>query len=94
MCQEPTELLLIGYLTELIWTTKIQIRYNDTKHQLADILTKGHITRDECNNLLCLFNISHFSSLCSAQNFSLISCITERMAKMMQEQSEDTGQRR
>ena len=26
---------------------KIQIRYIDTKHQLADILTKGNFTRDE-----------------------------------------------
>ena len=49
-------------------------RYIDTKHQLADISTKGNFTRDEWNNLLLLFNISHFSSLCCAQNFSLISC--------------------
>ena len=34
----------------------------DTKNQLADILTKGKFTRDEWNHLLCLFNISHFSS--------------------------------
>ena len=26
---------------------KIQIRYIDTKHQLADMLTKGNFTRDE-----------------------------------------------
>ena len=41
---------------------KIQIKYIDTKNQLADILTKGHFTRDEWNHLLNLFNISHFSS--------------------------------
>ena len=35
---------------------------NDTKNQLADIRTKGNFTRDEWNHLLCLFNISHFSS--------------------------------
>ena len=36
--------------------SKIQIKYTDTKKQLADKLTKG----------LCLFNISHFSStVCS-----------------------------
>ena len=29
-----------------------------TKHELADILTKGSFTRDEWNNLLLLFNIS------------------------------------
>ena len=41
---------------------KIQIKYIDTKNQLADILTKGNFTRDEWNHLLCLFNSSHFSS--------------------------------
>ena len=46
--------------------TKIQIKYIDTKNQLADILTKGSFTRDEWNHLLCLFSISHFSStVCS-----------------------------
>ena len=45
---------------------KIQIKYIDTKNELADILTKGNFTRDEWNHLLCLFNISHFSStVCS-----------------------------
>ena len=45
---------------------KIQIRYIDTKDQLADILTKGNFTRDEWNHLLCLFKDSHFSStVCS-----------------------------
>ena len=41
---------------------KIQIKYIDTKNQLTEILTKGNLTRDEWNHLLCLFNISHFSS--------------------------------
>ena len=41
---------------------KIQIKFTDTKNQLADILTKGNFTRDEWKHLLCLFNISHFSS--------------------------------
>ena len=58
---------------------KIQIRYIDTKHQIADILTKGNFTRDEWNYLFRLFNISHFSSLY---------CI-ERMAKRMQEETEE-----
>ena len=35
---------------------KIQIKYIDTKNQLADILSKGNFTRDEWNHLLCLFN--------------------------------------
>ena len=42
---------------------KIQIKYIDTKNQLADILTKGSFTCDEWNHLLCLFSISHFSSI-------------------------------
>ena len=41
---------------------KIQIKYIDTKNQLADIVTKGNFTRDQWNHLLCSFNISHFSS--------------------------------
>ena len=65
--------------------SKIQIRYIDTKYQLADILTKGNFTRDEWNNILHLFNISHFSSTCCDKNSSLISC-TKTIAKRMQEQ--------
>ena len=42
--------------------SKIQIKYINTKYQLADTLTKGNFTRDEWNHLLCLFNISHISS--------------------------------
>ena len=63
MFPEPAELLLIGCLIESIWTPKIQIKYIDTKNQLADILTKGNFTRDEWNHHWCLFNISHFSSI-------------------------------
>ena len=56
---------------------KIQIKYIDTKNQLADILTKGNFTRYEWNHLLCLFNISHFSStVCS-----------DTMAKRVQQDS-------
>ena len=56
---------------------KIQIKYIDTKNQLADILTKGNCTRDEWNHLLNLLNISHFSStVCSAS-----------MAKQIQQES-------
>ena len=65
--------------------SKIQIRYIDTKHQLADILTKENFTRDEWNNLLHLFNISHYHSTCCAENSSLKSC-SKTMAKRMQEQ--------
>ena len=41
----------------------IQIKYIDTKNQLADILPKGNITRDEWNHVLYLFNICHFTSI-------------------------------
>ena len=37
MFPEPRELLLIGCSIESIWTPKTQIRYIDTKNQLADI---------------------------------------------------------
>ena len=57
--------------------SKIQIKYIDTKNQLADILTKGNFTRDEWNHLLNLFNISHFSS----------TACTVAMAKRAQQES-------
>ena len=57
--------------------SKIQIKYIDTKNQLADILTKGSFTRDKWNHLLCLFNTSHFSSTVSSA----------AMAKRVQQES-------
>ena len=60
---------------------QIQIKYIDTKNQLADILTKGKFTRDEWNHLLSLFNISHSSSTVCA----------EAMAKILQQ---DSGEER
>ena len=69
---------------------KIQIKYIDTKNQLADILTKGNFTRDEWNHLLCLFNISHFSStVCSetmatrSQHDSVEERVTAKSRPMM-----------
>ena len=56
--QIPCALPLMRTLAPLPSTTLshnldsyIQIKYIDTKHQLADILTKGNFTRDEWNNL-------------------------------------------
>ena len=81
MFPEPTELLLFGCSIELNLDLNIQIKYIDTKNQLADILTKGNFTRDDSNHLLCLFNIRHFSStVCS-----------ETMAKRSQH---DSGEER
>ena len=57
------------------------IKYIDTKNQLADILTKGNFTRHDWNHLLCLFNISHFSS----------TVFSETMAKRLQQ---DSGEER
>ena len=57
--------------------SKIQIKYIDTKNQLADIVTKGNFTRDEWNHLLNLFDISHFSS----------TACTAAMAKRAQQES-------
>ena len=57
-----------------------------SKHQLADLFTKGNFTRDEWNNLLLLFNIGHVSSNCCTKNFSLVSCST--LAKRMQNQKD------
>ena len=57
--------------------SRIQIKYIDTKNQLANILTKENLTRDEWNHLLTLFNISHFSST---------ACIAA-MAKRAQQES-------
>ena len=65
-----TELLFIGYLIDSIWTPKSKSNTMTPKNQLADILTKGHFTRDECNHLLCFFNISHFSSIHSLEAMS------------------------
>ena len=59
---------------------KIQIKYIDTKNQLADILTKGSFTRDEWNHLLTLFNISHFSST---------TCIAAMAKRAQQESGEE-----
>ena len=38
---------------------KIQVKYVDTKNQLADMLTRGGFTRDEWNHLLHLLNIKN-----------------------------------
>ena len=81
MFPEPTGVALDWLFDRINLDPKIQIKYIDTKNQLADILTKGNFTRDEWNHLLCLFNVSHFSSAeCS-----------EGMAKRVQQ---DSGEER
>ena len=51
--------------------TQIQIKYIDTKNQLANILTKSNFTRDEWNHL-CFFNIGRFSSTSCSEVMSKI----------------------
>ena len=58
------------YSIESIWTPKSKSNTLTPRIQLADILTKGNFTRDEWNHLLCLFNISHFSSINSLEAMS------------------------
>ena len=60
--------------------SKIQIKYIDTKNQLADIFTKGNFTRNEWNHLLNLLN------LCTISHFSSTAC-TAAMAKRAQQGS-------
>ena len=85
MCQEPTELLWIGCLTGLILILKFRSGTSTPNINSQTFLTKGNFSRDEWNNLLHLFNISHFRSTCCAKNSSLISC-PETIARRMQEQ--------
>ena len=85
MYPEATELILIGCLTELIWSPRFKSSVSTPK--LADILTEGNFTPDAGKNLLHLFGISHFSSACCTNNFSLVSCST--MAKKIPDQKEE-----
>ena len=49
-CPEPTGVAVDWLFDKINLDHKIQIKYVDTKYQLADILTKGNFTRDEWNN--------------------------------------------
>ena len=59
----PTELRLDWLFDRINLDPKIQIKYIDTKNQLADILTRGNFTRDEWNHLLNACSISAISVL-------------------------------
>ena len=48
---------------------KIQIKYVDTKNQLADMLT----TRDDWNHLLGVFNMTSFSMFSCSHFINLLS---------------------
>ena len=49
-----------------------------------------NFTRDEWNNLLHLFNITHFRLFCCSQNFSFF-CCTKTMVKKCKNRKEETG---
>ena len=84
------ELLLIGWFFDRInLEPKKQIKYVDTKNQLADILTKGSSSRDDWNYFLCSFNIvsfpmfscSHFSNFLSEDQVRKQSATSKRCQK-------------
>ena len=52
---------------------KIQIRYVDTKNQLADILTKGSFSKDEWNNLIRSLNIMNVSTFSHSHSSHFVS---------------------
>ena len=57
-----THRVALDWLVDRVnWDPQIQRKYVDTKNQLADMLTKGNITRDEWNHLLRSFSIMNFS---------------------------------
>ena len=56
-----THRVTLDWLFDRPTSPQIQIKYVDTKNQLADLLTKGNFTRDEWNDLLRLFYIMSFS---------------------------------
>ena len=69
MCPEPTVFALDWLFGRINLEPKIQIKYVDTKNQLADILTKGSFSKNEWNHFLCLFNVVSFS-MYSCSHFS------------------------
>ena len=63
---------------------KIQIKYFDTKNQLANRLTKGSLTRDEWDHFLRLLNI---------MNFSMFSCshvLSNRKQSVMSKRAQES----
>ena len=56
----PTEVALVWLFDRINLDPNFQIKYIDTKNQIADMLTKGNFTRDEWNHLLNLFQHQPF----------------------------------
>ena len=53
---EPTESLLIGWLTELIWNPRFKSSMSTQNINSQSFWTKGNFKRDDWNNLLDLFS--------------------------------------
>ena len=74
---------------------KIQVRCIDTKHQLADILTKGNFTRDDWDHLFRLLKIIKFSLLSCSHCFQTacrVSCPREHRRVLLKEILQWTNQ--
>ena len=57
-----------------------QIKYVDTKNQLADILTKGSFSGNEWNHLLRLFNIMSLSMFSYSQFSNILSDLSGKQS--------------
>ena len=74
--------------------SNIQIRFVDTKNQLADMLTDRNFTRDEWNKLLRLLNIMNFSTFSHSHFIHFVSDPSRNpnpMSKRGQEQNFSEG---
>ena len=70
---------------------KIQVKYVHTKNQLADILTKGSLSRDEWDHFLYLFNIMSFPTYSGSHFKSFVSQARKRLAiGAMSKRGQDT----
>ena len=69
---------------------KIQMKYVDTKNQIADMLTKGSLTHDAWDHLLRLLNIMNFSMF-SCSHFFFSNRQQSAMAKRAQESTSKEG---
>ena len=71
---------------------KIQIKYVDTKNQLADMLTKGSFTRDEWNHHLRLLNIMNFSMFSCSHFSKFLSYPIRKQSAMSNRRQEGTSE--
>ena len=88
MCREPTEFPLTGCLTEPIWILRLDPVHSHQTPDCRQIDNREFHTWGVEQSSWSVYNISHFSSLCCAQSFSLTSC-TRTNSKRMQEQNGD-----